>query len=135
MTLLSTVGEGYATSSIRDFFIDGGRRLCRSTFLEMARIETRKELLIELPGVVHDSSWAELLYKTDEDDLDYVSEGTFDLTATDLKSLAVINPLSIALSAGYVFSKVREIRNLRLLARAKIFSIPDEEVRKSLSYH
>ena len=135
MTLLSTVGEGYAPSSMEEFFIDGGRRLGKGAYMEMVKVETRKELLTVLPEVISDSSWSDLLYRTGEDDLDSVSEGTFDLTAADLRNLAVIDPLSIAMSAAYVFSKVREIRNLRLLARAKIFSIPDEEVRKSLRYH
>ena len=134
MTLLSAAGEGYASEAMEGFFIKGGRRLRRETFMNLSAQETRAELLAVLPDEINDSAWATVLASAGEEDLDSVAEATYELTEKELKRLSIVEPSSVAAAAWFIFAKVREVKTLRLIGRAKVFAIPDEEVRRVLRF-
>jgi vacuolar-type H+-ATPase subunit C/Vma6 len=116
------------------FFIEGGRRIRWRDFLRLSGIASREELLAALPDAVNDVAWQRILLIAGEEDMDIVEESFEDLHRRALSRHAIKEPLTIALAAAFIYSKIREIKNLRIIARGKLFSIPEDELKRVLIY-
>lgn len=132
ITLLKTGGEGYSLEALAGFFTEGGLRLGRRKFARLAGLKDRDELsaaLREAGGAVVrgvlDAAGADVMV---------IEEAAEEALKERLRTLSVIDPLSIALPASYIYMKVREIKNLRLLARGASFGVPVEELKRMLFY-
>ncbi|CAG1065468.1 V/A-type H+/Na+-transporting ATPase subunit C [uncultured bacterium] len=133
LTLLKIAGEGYAVEAASGFFIEGGYKLKRPEFIRLAGLKTKEELLAALKET-GGSVVRSVLEKTAGADAALMEEAAEDAIKELLRTLSIIDPLSIALPASYIYMKVREIKNLRLLLRGAAFGIPLEELRRLLFY-
>ncbi|MBI5809738.1 MAG: V-type ATPase subunit [Deltaproteobacteria bacterium] len=109
MTLYKTANSGISQEGVSDIFLEGGVNLKKAAFLG-------------------------LVASADYEDTGMMEELFDDVIKRRLLRLSVIEPLSIALALSFIYMKVREIKNMRLLAASKAFGIPDEELRRHLIY-
>ncbi|GMR04602.1 MAG: V-type ATP synthase subunit C [Thermodesulfobacteriota bacterium] len=134
MTLIKIAGEGYRPEAVSAFFIPGGRLIKKELFMELATLKTRDELVNAVAGNIKDARFALLLSGADYENMGVVEESLNDLLVRRLLRLSVTDPLSIALAAYVILMKVREIKNVRMIARAAAFAIPEVQVRRFLFY-
>lgn len=134
MTLMKIAGEGYASDAAAGFFIEGGANIMKDEFARLSWIKKRDELAEAAAAVVGDAALAEALSSADADDMNLLEEALEELLEGRLRRMAVVEPLSIALVASYVQMKTREVKNLRLIARAKAFAIPVDEIKRNIIY-
>lgn len=132
MTLLKIVGEGYSEEGSAAFFIEGGKRIKKKEFIGFFKFRERDELLMALAGTVRDPDLRGALSMADPEELASLEERLDEIIEKRLKYLSIIEPLSIAVAAAFIYAKVREIKKLRLTARAKMFGFPEDEVKRLL---
>lgn len=132
LTLLKTAGEGYSAEAAAGFFIEGGLKLGRGAFARLAAMKNRDELSVSL----REAGGAAVRAVIDAAGTDamLMEEAAEEALRERLRTLSVIDPLSIALPASYIYMKVREIKNLRLLARGASFGVPVEELKRMLFF-
>lgn len=133
LTSIKIAGEDYTEDAVRGFFIEGGKRLRLKDFKALSGIKSKEELLKTITGLINDEDIKAALRSIDPEEAGLVEQRFEHIVEDRLGRLAVVDPLSIALSASFIFMKVREIKQLRLMARAKAFGIPDSEVRRLLT--
>lgn len=129
ITLFKVVGEGYTKEAASSLFIPKGTRLSLKTFLRLTEVKEREELAVATAEEVSDSSWKKLLFSTDLSGALTLEEGFEFLSGGCLIRRARVEPHSIAPSYAYIYRKVREVKNLRLILRGKFFSIPSVELQ------
>src|SRR3990172_5327452 len=129
-TLLKLSGEGLYPANMNSYFLEGGNRIDRDDFLKLAKGKDRKELLQGLIDGVKDRHWRKIISAIDPDEAFFLEEQLEELTRQNMCKLAVIEPLSIALAICFIYKKIREIKNLRLIIRAKVFDMPAIEVKR-----
>ncbi len=134
LTLINTAGSGYqiipAVSADR-LFCEGGS-ITRKRFGVLLKSDNRASLLKGLSDAVRDPGLRETLGSADPVDLVFLEESFDALIERRLSRAAAIEPLGISLSAAFAYTIVREMKNLRLIARAKGFGIPDDSVARLL---
>jgi vacuolar-type H+-ATPase subunit C/Vma6 len=132
LTLFKIAGEGYTVDAAAGFFMDGGYKLKRSDFLDLSGIKGKEDLFAALSaaagGVIR-----KVLDASGPDPM-LLEEAAEDAMKERLRALSVIDPLSIALPASFIYMKVREIKNLRLIARGAAFGVPLDEIRRLVFY-
>ncbi|MBI5234288.1 MAG: V-type ATPase subunit [Deltaproteobacteria bacterium] len=131
MTLVKTSGEGFSPQEIAGFFIDGGKALTKKSFLAAAKKNTRDEVLMALADTVMGVRLRHMLFSVDRPGLFEKALDTW--MAKEMLRFSIAEPLCIALVFAYVYMKVREIKNLRLILRAKAFGIPSDELKDMLA--
>ncbi|MBI3398501.1 MAG: V-type ATPase subunit [Deltaproteobacteria bacterium] len=129
-TLLKLCGEEFQPVNIDSYFLEGGYKIDRVDFLKLAKSKDRKELLQGLIDSAKDSHWKKVVNVADSDESFFLEEQLEELIRKEMCRLSIIEPLSIALPVCFIYKKVREIKNLRLIIRAKVFHIPEIEVRR-----
>jgi V/A-type H+-transporting ATPase subunit C len=134
MTLMKAVGEGYSKETLNEYFLEGGRRIGKGEFLRLSGLTTREELLTQLLEAVKDENWRRVLYIAGAEEMDMLEEFFENLVARALTRAAIEGPLTIALAAAFIYAKVREVKNMRIIARGKLFSIPSDELKRLLIY-
>lgn len=132
LTLFKIAGEGYAQEAAAGFFIEGGYKLKRSNFVRLSGLKGKEELLNALKET--GGSVIKNVLDGAGPDLMLMEEFAEDAIKERLRALSIIDPLSIALSASYIYMKVREIKNLRLIARGAAFGVPLNELRRLVFY-
>lgn len=132
LTLFKIAGEGFSKEGAGDFFMDGGVRLKKKEFLRLSLLKKREELIESLVSVIRDADITDALGFVDPAEVALLGEKFDELTERRLARLSVIEPLSVALAASFIYLKVREVKNLRLLSRSKSFAIPESETRRLL---
>lgn len=130
LTLLKISGEGYAAEAAAGFFLDGGR-MKRRAFVEMAGMKDKEELMARLAAT---GPAVKRLVEAAGADPILVEEQAEHEMKERLRAMAAVDPLSIALPASFVYMKVREVKNLRLIARGADFGIPYEEMSRLVFY-
>lgn len=134
LTLINAAGKGGlaipAVSADR-LFCEGGS-ITRKRFSGFLKSDNRASLLKGLSDAVRDPGLRETLGSADPVDLVFLEEFFDALIERRLSRAAVVEPLGIYLSAAFAYTIVREVKNLRLIARAKGFGIPDDEVSRFL---
>jgi V/A-type H+-transporting ATPase subunit C len=132
LTLFKIAGEGYTSEGASGFFIEGGYRLRRPEFVRLSGLKVKEELMAALKET--GGSVVGGVLETADADTALMEEAAEDAIKERLRTLSIIDPLSIALPASYIYMKVREVKNLRLLSRGAAFGIPLEELRRLLFY-
>lgn len=130
LTLLKIAGEGYSQEASTGFFVEGGLKLKRSNFVKLSGIKGREELL----NALKETGGSVIRNVLDKAGPDPMEEFAEDAIKERLRALSIIDPLSIALPASYIYMKVREIKNLRLIARGAAFGVPLDELRRLVFY-
>ena len=128
--LLKLSGEDIATVNAVDYFLEGGERIDKNKFLKLARSKNKVGLLQGLADSIKYSRWKDLVETTEPENTFFLEEQLEELLSRQVCRLAIIEPLSIALALCFIYKKIREIKNLRLILRAKIFEIPPIEVKR-----
>ena len=109
-----------------DLFIDGGQRLDATTYGALFDHRTKHRTLTSLKG----APFHGLLTQAEPG---WQEEGWLERgLAAELARLYHQDPLSIDLVIGFLWQKFYEVVNLRLLARAKVFGLPSEQLRTEL---
>ncbi len=134
LTLFKILGQGYSGEGAAEFFIEGGKALKRQAFMDLAAEKDGEELLTKLRARITDIGMAQALAAIDPKDPLLMEEIFEEALEKRLSKLASTDPLTIALAASYIFKKVRETKNLRLIARAKSFAMPEAEIERLLIY-
>ncbi len=129
-TLLKLAGEGLSPAGAAGYFLEGGERINNDRFLQLSAGKDKKTVLQGLADSVKDSRWKKAIGAADHDEAFFLEEQLEELTRKEMCRLALIEPLSIALAVCFVYKKIREIKNLRIIARAKIFDVPAIEVKR-----
>lgn len=128
--LIKLSGEDITAINAVDYFLEGGERIDKNEFLELARSKNKVELLQGLADSIRDNHWKKSMETTEPENAFFVEEQLEELLSRQVCRLAIIEPLSIALALCFIYKKIREIKNLRLILRAKIFDIPPIEVKR-----
>lgn len=137
LTLINTAGRGYqvipAVSAVSaDRLFCKGGSITGKRFGDLLRSDSRASLLNGLSDAVRDPGIREILRSADPVDLVFIEESFDAILERRLSRAAAVEPLSIYLSAAFAYTIVREVKNLRLIARAKGFGIPDDSVERLL---
>lgn len=131
LTLLKISGEGYTPQAATSFFLEGGS-LKRYVFLRLAGIKNKEELSTALKN--EGPAEVKRVMEAAGGDPVLLEEAAEHEIKERLRVLAVADPLSIALPASYIYMKVREVKNLRLIARGADFGIPYEEMSRFIFF-
>lgn len=129
-TLLKLSGELLHPASANSYFLEGGDIIGRDDFLRLAASKNKKELMQGLIDSIKDRHWKKAIGSIDYDEAFFLEERLEELTKEETCRLSIIEPLSIAVAVCFIYEKIREIKNLRLIVRAKIFNIPAVEVKR-----
>lgn len=129
-TLFKLMGEGMPDDNAIDYFLEGGRRIDKDKFLRLAKGRDKKGLLKGLGDFIGYSRWKDIINAAEPEELFFLEEQLEELGREEICRTAITEPLSIALAICFMHSKIREIKNVRLIARAKIFAIPAMEVKR-----
>ena len=134
VTLVNIAGQEYTEEGAGGLFVDGGRALSRKAFLDLSAVKEREVLLSKLAEAVSDPLLAEVIASTELSTIGTLEERLAARAEKRLRTLSVVEPLSIAVAASFIFMKVREVKNLSLIDRAVAFGIPAEEIEGMLVY-
>jgi V/A-type H+/Na+-transporting ATPase subunit C len=129
-TLLKLCGEALSQANAYNYFLEGGGIIDKGNFLKLAGSKSKRELMEKLADLVKDSHWEKTIRTADPDETFFIEEQLEELMTREMCRLSVTEPLSIALSVCFIYKKIREIKNLRLIARAKVFGIPAMEIKR-----
>jgi V/A-type H+-transporting ATPase subunit C len=128
LTILKTAGEGLSAEGLAGLFIEGGS-IDHRLFLETAKIGSRVEAIVHLLERLRHGPIKEALSSADPDDALMLEESFDQAMEQHLRRVALVEPMSIALAASYLYLLVREIKNLRVIARGVEFGIPAYELK------
>lgn len=134
LTLFKIRGQGYTGEGAAEFFIEGGKALRRQGFIELSSAKENDELFDYLKARISDISIGLSLASIDPKDPLLIEEVFEETLGRRLSRMASVDPLTIALPASFIYMKVRETKNLRLIGRAKSFGMPEGEVERLLIY-
>ena len=134
LTLFKVRGQGYTGEGAAEFFIEGGRALKRRAFIDLSAAKDPEELLDKVKAGITDVGIGQALASIDPKDPLLIEELFEDALERRLSKLSSVDPLTIALAASFIFMKVRETKNLRLIGRAKSFGMPEAEIERLLIY-
>lgn len=135
MTLLKLCGgEAGTTLASATLFLGGGQRLDKKGFLKLLDSKDRDGLMTSLEESLDDPVWKAIIASADVEDMGLLEERLASLQDAHLRSLAITEPHSIALAASYMQMKTREAKNLRIIARAIAFGIPEEVLKRYIIY-
>lgn len=129
-TLLKLCGEAIPPANIYSYFLEGGDIIDRDNLLNLAESKDKKELTQKLADLVKDSRWKKIIRAADPDEAFFLEEQLEEFIKKKICRLSVTEPLSIALAVCFIYKKIREIKNLRLIVRAKVFGIPAIELKR-----
>jgi len=132
MILLRLAGEDQAKQA-GDFFIDGGREIDRKTFDALARERETSDIIT---GLIDTGYYEQLLQGLER----YQAEHSFASLERSLEEQAIkktvglfrAEPLSLACVIAYLWAKVNEIMNVRIVLRAKEARMPAPAIREAL---
>lgn len=126
--LLKLAGErGIPPTS---YFIQGGIRLTEDDFQGLARGEGKDGLLRGLAVRLKEEAWRKVVNSIDQEEAFLLEERLEGLIQERFWRRAIVEPLSIALCISYIYEKTREIKNLRLILKGKVYKIPGYEVKR-----
>ena len=128
--LLKQLRDEAMPVGIGEYFLEGGEWIDKGRFLKIAMIRDGGEFLRALADAVGDRRWRDAVSSAEHENVFFLEEQIEDLSRRNLCRLAIIEPLSIALAICFVYTKIREIKNLRLIVRAKVFNMPAIDVKR-----
>lgn len=131
-TLMKLSGERVLAADL--YFIKGGLRLSEEAFKTLVNVKKMAGLLKGLAENLTDFKWRETVSSIDPEEGHLLPERLEGLAMNSLWRAAVTEPLGIALPVYFVHEKIREMRNLRAIARGKTYRVPEYEMRKYVIY-
>jgi len=134
ITLFNIAGQGYTEEGATGLFIGGGKALPLDSFLELSAVDKRKTLLLRLAEALKDKRLAEVVSSIGAGSISALEEKLALRAEKRVKTMSVVEPLSIAVGAAFILMKIREVKNLRLIDRAVAFAIPGGEIEDMLIY-
>jgi len=134
LTLFKIRGQGYTGEGAAEFFIEGGKALRRQGFIELSAAKDNDALFDLLKARITDMSIGRALASIDPKDPLIIEELFEEALEKRLSRMASVDPLTIALPASFIYMKVRETKNLRLIGRARSFGMPEAEMERLLIY-
>lgn len=134
LTLFKIRGHGYTGEGAAEFFIEGGKALSRQAFIELSSAKDNEELYDNLKARITDIGVSRAIASIDPKDPLLIEEAFEEALENRLSKMASVDPLTIALPASFIYMKVRETKNLRLIGRGKSFGMPEAEIERLLIY-
>ena len=132
LTLFKISGEGYSANAASGFFMEGGFGLTRERFIRLFGLKDKEELFNAL-GAAGTGAMKKALALSGGDTM-LMEEAVEDAMKEHFRTLSIIDPLSIALAASFIYMKIREMKNLRLIGRGLAFGVPLDELRLFIFY-
>ncbi|MES0490061.1 MAG: V-type ATPase subunit [Leptospirales bacterium] len=142
LTLMKNIGEIQVDSQhtmikhkVREEqFIEGGGRLKKEKFLDLLKGTSLDELLRKLSDVLRDPKFSEFLLDTDPDDLTLTEERFEDFIEKFLFRHALQDPSGFYFTSSFLYMKMREVKNLRLILSSVKYKLNIDDVRSHLFY-
>ncbi len=129
LILIKIHREGYKEAE--SFFIEGGRLFKRKSFRRLAGIDDREELFKELSNSIRERGLKELFSPLHAEQPWILEERLEDHIMRIVGRDAVEEPLTIAILFEYIYKKIREVKNIRLVLRGKVTGMPDSRIREA----
>jgi V/A-type H+/Na+-transporting ATPase subunit C len=135
MTLLRLGREETSAKIKMEFFLPGGKQLSANRYEELAELQDIHDIIEGLSGTV----FAKPLKHGWEG---FLTTGRFSLIERALEARLIAGnvalfraqPLSIAVLIAYVWAKLNEVVNLRIIVRGHVAGMPDDKIRQALVF-
>jgi len=133
MTLLRLAREQASAEVKERFFLEGGKQVDRELFMRLAAEQDIDDIVVGLGR----TSFGKYLKQGWEG---FLSTGHFSLMERGMESYLIqanvalfrAEPLSIAVVIAYVWAKLNEVANLRIIVHGKAVKMPEPKVRQAL---
>jgi V/A-type H+-transporting ATPase subunit C len=126
---LRAVHHGATEPHAGETFIPGGRTVTREVFEKLCAARTLGEFMAAVPSSSYTACLEEKVRRYLEFRRLFALERALSTCfIRGMVRLMLRDPLSIAFTIGYLWRKVNEITNLRLIARGKYAVLPREEI-------
>ncbi len=132
LMIFRLVRAGMPSPSVLDYFIPCGRRLDEDAFSSILSRDygTLSEVVDVMRVYIKDRRWIGVVESCSSEPLPVMDDRLGWFVEEDMRRQAVLQPLSLAVPLHYIMKKHREVRKLRLISRAKAFSIPIDDVKR-----
>lgn len=115
------------------FFLEGGLAVDRDMFIELAEMSDVDELLDRLKGTPYGKTLEEAA-------LAYLEGGSVAVFERELEELltrravksGLGDPLGVGVVVSYLWAKINEVTNLRIIVKGKAVGMPDDRIRREL---
>lgn len=136
MTLLRLSREPLPEDiNITTYFIEGGKELSISKLTELAKIKDIKKTIEALAETSYRDGLNRGLQKyMMNSSMASIERALEDYNTRKIISLFIGDPLSVSLIAAYVWAKINEIINIRIILRGKEVQMPPQEIREALIF-
>jgi V/A-type H+/Na+-transporting ATPase subunit C len=126
---LRAMHHGMPPADLDEVFIPGGKTITREVFARLCAARSVAEFAAALPRSPSAACFAEQMAHSLEPRrlfaLDRALQSCF---IRETMRLGVGEPLSIAFTIGFLWRKINEVTNLRLIARGKYAALPRAEI-------
>ncbi|MDP1808736.1 MAG: ATP synthase A1 subunit C [Actinomycetota bacterium] len=135
MTLLRlTRGQAPAERKM-ELFLEGGKQVSNKLYAKLAAMHDIDDIVAGMPG----SSFAKSLEHGWEG---FLASGSFYLIERALEAHLIgvnvrlfrADPLSVAIIIAYIWAKLNEVVNLRIVVRGQAVGMPEEKIRQALVF-
>jgi V/A-type H+-transporting ATPase subunit C len=132
MTLLRLINEGTGEHAER-FFIEGGKEMDREEYKRFARATTVEEVVEAIQSISHHNELSHSLeaYRS-LSSLASIERNLEEQMTRKILKLFRAEPLSIAVIIAYLWAKVNEVVNIRIVLRAKEVNMAAPAIREAL---
>lgn len=127
ITLLRLIREQQQQHA-EQFFIDGGQEISFRFYAQLSKEKKLENVLAALK----DSSYLKNYQSRADKKISHLEREVENENYRRLRKLFYADPLSLAVVIGYLFAKLKEITNLRLILRGKEVGLSADEIRKGL---
>lgn len=135
MTLLRLTKEEASQEQKERFLLDGGSQLERRFLSKLAEEQDIDDLILALRKTAYGSTLLEgwqLVLKTG--DFSVIERRLEDQAIRKVVDLFKADPLSIALVVAYIWARLNEVVNLRIVVRGIEVSMPTNMIRQALVF-
>lgn len=135
MTVLRLSRDKLPKEKKMGFFLAGGKHIKKALFETMADLDDVDDIIAHLKETPYNEpilrGWEE-----------FIATGRFSKIERSLESFMVganirlfrADPLSVAVIIAYIWAKLNEIVNLRIIVRGQVVGMPEEKVREALVF-
>ena len=135
MTLLRLAREQASTERKMELFLEGGKQVTNKLYGDLAAKQDVDDIVAGMSG----TTLAKPLSRGWEG---FLGSGRFSLIERALESyliesnirLFLADPLSVATIIAYIWAKLNEVVNLRIVIRAQAVGMPEEKIRQALVF-
>ncbi|HEY5648695.1 MAG TPA: V-type ATPase subunit [Nitrospiria bacterium] len=129
LTAFKLVETGVGTSDPVDYYLEGGRLLPRQEYIRLCGFRNLPDAILESARPVSLRSLREVSPEASGFSRLAIAERRLDRWMLEgIRLAARIDPLGMATVVFYLFEKVRELSNIRMILRARLIGLPDVEV-------